>query len=100
MTKEENILWYRYLKTYPIQFRRQYVIKNYIVDFYCHKAKLAVELDGSGHYEPQNAEYDRKRTEILAQQGVMVIRYTNLDVLKSFQSVCQSIHEAVEKRII
>ena len=46
-TKEESLLWGHFLSRYPLRFRRQYVIGNYIVDFYCHQAKLAVELDGS-----------------------------------------------------
>jgi very-short-patch-repair endonuclease len=52
-TKEENLLWYNFLRLYKPQFRRQYVIGNYIVDFYCHRAKLVVELDGSQHCEPK-----------------------------------------------
>ena len=46
-TKEEALLWYNFLSKYPLRFRRQYIIGNYIVDFYCHKAKLVIELDGS-----------------------------------------------------
>ena len=53
MTKEERHLWYDFLKAYPIQFKRQYPIGNYIVDFYCYKARLVVELDGSQHCEPE-----------------------------------------------
>lgn len=50
-TKEENKLWYQFLRTYPVQFRRQVVFGPYILDFYCAAAKLAVELDGSQHFE-------------------------------------------------
>ncbi len=62
MTKEENTLWYQFLRKYPIQFRRQYLVGNYIVDFYCYKAKLVVEVDGSQHYDPAGQEYDRIRS--------------------------------------
>ena len=65
MTKEERHLWYDFLKTYPIQFKRQYPIGCYITDFYCYRAKLVVELDGSQHCDPQEIEYDRKRTAFL-----------------------------------
>ncbi len=65
MTREENTLWYQFLKTYPIQFRRQYVVGNYIVDFYCHKAKLVIELDESQHFDPAAVEYDKERTAFL-----------------------------------
>ena len=96
MTKEENLLWYRFLRKYPLQFRRQYVIGSYIVDFYCHKAKLVVELDGSQHYSSEQREYDEKRTEYLKQQGIKVIRFSNLDVLKEFCNVCESIDAAIK----
>ena len=93
-TKEESLLWYNFLSQYPLRFRRQYVIGNYIVDFYCHKAKLAIELDGSGHYEPATAEKDRIRTAYLNEQDVRVLRFTNLDVLRNFRAVCEQIHTA------
>ena len=53
MTKEERHLWYDFLKEYPVQFKRQVPFESYIVDFYCHQAKLVVELDGSQHYEKE-----------------------------------------------
>ena len=96
-TKEEAKLWYQFLRKYPLQFRRQYKIGNYIVDFYCHKAKLAVELDGSGHYEPEQVEKDKKRTEFINQQGVHVLRFTNTDVQHNFYSICSCIDNAVKK---
>ena len=69
MTKEEAHLWYQFLCRYPLRFRRQYVIGNYIADFYCHQAKLVVELDGSQHYSPEEIEYDQRRTTYLQMQG-------------------------------
>ena len=51
MTKEEKRLWYDFLKSYPIQFNRQKVIGNYIVDFYCKSANIVIEIDGAQHYE-------------------------------------------------
>ena len=98
-TKEENLLWYKFLRRYPAQFRRQYVIGNYIVDFYCHKAKLAVELDGSQHYEPEGVQYDHARTQYLESQGVLVLRFSNLDVLQHFDRVCEAIHQMVQVRV-
>ena len=98
MTKEEAHLWYQYLCRTENRFRRQFVIGNYIVDFYCHTAKLVVELDGSQHYTPGEMEYDRKRTAYLEQQGLEVVRFTNLDVMQRFSDVCGAIHEIVEAR--
>ena len=97
-TKEEARLWYQFLNRYPCRFRRQYVIGNYIADFYCHKARLVVELDGSQHYEPEEMDYDRKRTEYLKSQGLQVLRFTNLDVQRRFRGVCEAIDIAVKER--
>ena len=58
MTKEERKLWYEYLSKYPYRFRRQVTCGNYILDFYCAAAKLAVELDGSQHYDADGLLYD------------------------------------------
>jgi very-short-patch-repair endonuclease len=70
MTKEEAHLWYQCLCRAKYRFRRQYVIGNYIVDFYCHQAKLVIELDGPQHYTPEEMEYDKKRTAYLESQGL------------------------------
>ena len=93
-TKEENLLWHNFLKKYPMRFRRQYVIGNYIVDFYCHQPKLVVELDGSQHYDPAQQEKDQQRTAYLASQGLTVLRFTNLEVTRQFSVVCQAIDDA------
>ena len=91
MTKEEAKLWYQFLRLYIPRFHRQYVIGNYIVDFYCHQAKLVVELDGSQHCEPEEIVYDQIRTAYLQSQGLEVLRFSNLDVMRQFQSVCEVI---------
>ena len=91
MTKEERKLWHEFLKLQPIRFRRQYVIGDYIVEFYCHQAKLVIELDGSQHYEPDAIEKDKMRTTYLQSQGLTVIRFTNLDVTRNFRGVCETI---------
>ena len=92
------MLWYRFLCRYPLRFRRQYVIGNYIADFYCHKAKLVVELDGSQHYTPDEQAYDRKRTAYLESQGLFVLRYSNLDVLRKFDNVCEAVDTMAKER--
>ena len=99
MTKEERHLWYDFLKEYPVQFKRQYVIGSYIVDFYCYQARLVVELDGSQHYEPNAVEYDRNRTAYLQKQGLLVMRFSNLDVITQFRAVCEAIDTAVNNRM-
>ena len=98
MTKEEAHLWYQYLCRTKSRFRRQYVIGNYIVDFYCHAAKLVVELDGSQHCTPEKVEYDKNRTVYLESQGLKVVRFSNLDVMRRFRDVCETIDRIVEER--
>ena len=88
-----------FLKTYPVQFRRQYQIGYYYVDFFCYKAKLIVELDGSQHCSPEVLAYDKARTDFLQEQGFFVQRFSNLDVMKNFQAVCEAIHQTVEERM-
>ena len=97
-TKEEAKLWYHFLRRYPLQFRRQCPFGNYIVDFYCAKAKLVVELDGSQHYEPQALIQEGERTAYLESLGLKVLRYANNDVLERFSQVCESIDMEVKSR--
>ena len=91
MTKEERHLWYDFLREYPEKFTRQKVLGKYIVDFYCAKANIVIELDGSQHYEDKGLINDEKRTEYLEQYGIKVNRISKLDVLKNFEGVCQYI---------
>ena len=99
MTPQERKLWYLFLRTYPVRFQRQKPIGNYIVDFYCAKAKLIIELDGGGHYVCNRPEKDFIRTEYLEQAGYRVVRFLNTDVDKKFESVCQKIELEVKKSL-
>ena len=98
-TKEENHLWYDFLKTYPVQFKRQYQIGLYYADFYCYRARIVIELDGSQHYELEGAEYDSRRTAFLEKQGLLVLRFSNYDIWKYFPGVCETIDQAVRERV-
>lgn len=98
-TKEENKLWYQYLRTFPVKFHRQRVIGNYITDFFCPKAKLVIELDGSQHFEEKAHKKDLDRTDFLYSLGIKVIRFTNLEVNTQFEAVCLSIQNEVNNRI-
>ena len=99
MTKEERRLWYEYLRQYTHQFRRQVTFGHYILDFYCAAAKLAIELDGSQHYETDGQQYDEKRDAWLESQGIQVLRFSNTDVLRNLDGVCQVIDMTVKDRI-
>ena len=95
MTAEERKLWYDFLRTYPLLFLRQKIIGGYIADFYCAKAGLIVEIDGSQHYRDEAAEYDAARTEYFESLGLKVVRISNIEVNKNFRGVCEYIDEVV-----
>ena len=98
MTPWERKLWYNYLRGYPVRFQRQKAIGEYIVDFYCAQARLAVELDGGGHFETAQIEADRRRTADLEAMGLRVVRFANSEVSQNFAGVCQMIDMEVQAR--
>lgn len=94
MTSAEQILW-QALRANRLQgwhFRRQQVIDGFIVDFYCHAARLVIEVDGDIH--KQQAVYDKDRDKILAAQGVRVLRFQNSDILQNLEHVLTQITQA------
>ena len=99
MTKEERHLWYDFLRSYPVRFSRQKVLGKYIADFYCAEAKLVIELDGTQHYEPDNAQKDDERTEFLKEYGLKVIRIPNNEIGRNFRGVCEYIDAAVKQSL-
>ena len=99
MTKEEKHLWYDFLKDNEVRFLRQKVIDNYIVDFYCSKLKLAIELDGSQHYSAEGKEYDTIRTGFIEKRGIEVLRIPNNQIKENFEGICRFIDKEVRRRI-
>ncbi len=99
MTKEEKHLWYDFLRSYPVRFLRQKVIDNYIVDFYCHEARLIIELDGSQHYEDKGLLNDKIRTERIEGRNLTVIRIPNNEVNSNFSGVCEYIDSCVKESL-
>ena len=91
MTPWERKLWYEFLRNYPVRFQRQKAIGDYIVDFYCAKVGLVVELDGGGHYTAEQAKKDNLRTKELERMKLTVIRICNLDIDRNFHGVCEYI---------
>ena len=98
-TPEENHLWYDFLCNYEVRFQRQKTIGNFIADFYCFKAKLVIELDGSQHYTPEGRDKDAFRTSILEEFDLLVIRFTNGQINNNFEGVCYLIDKIVKQRI-
>ena len=86
-TPEENKRWHILLKKFKPRFFRQRIIGNYIVDFYCPKLKLIIEIDGVQHYLPETQNYENKRTEFLENSGYKILRFTNHDINKKIRNV-------------
>ena len=95
-TKQENHLWYDFLSKYEVRFQRQKAIDNFIADFYCHQARLIIEIDGSQHYTEEGREKDEIRTEVLEEYGLTVIRFTNHQINTNFRGVCDYIDAVVQ----
>lgn len=99
MTQCEEIIWER-LKGKQIQglrFRRQHPIDFFIVDFYCHKARLVIEIDGEIH--KSKVEYDDGRSAEIEKFGIKVIRFTNDDIVDNIEAVIRMIELVVRERI-
>ncbi|PZM81984.1 endonuclease [Candidatus Gracilibacteria bacterium] len=95
MTEPEKKLWFGFFmdfqKIHKIRVLRQRIIDNFIVDFYIPKAKIVVEVDGESHFTENGKIYDEERANILNGLGLKVIRFTNLEIGKNFDGVCESI---------
>ena len=99
MTKEEKHLWYDFLRTYPVRFLRQKVMDTFIADFYCHEARLVVELDGSQHYQTDGLLKDAIRTRKIENRNLTVIRIPNNAVHANFRGVCEYIDLCVKESL-
>lgn len=91
MTPQERKLWYEFLRSHPLKVYRQRIIGEYIVDFYCAAARLVVEIDGGQHFTEDGEAYDQKRSAFLADMGLCVVRYSNLDIAQNFAGVCSDL---------
>ncbi len=98
MTPEERRLWYDYLKNQPYTVRRQYILGDYIVDFFIPQYKIVIELDGSQHMSEEGKRHDGIRDKYLAENGITVLRYSNSDINKKFHSVCKNISLIIKSK--
>ena len=98
-TPQENHLWYDFLSSYPIRFQRQKAIDNFIADFYCHKAKLIIEIDGLQHSTEEGKKNDEFRTEILESYNLKVVRISNRQINTNFRGVCAYIDSVVKESL-
>ncbi len=93
MTEEENVLW-EFLKQKPkgFKFRRQHPFHVYVLDFYCHKAKLSIEVDGKFHDHPDQKRLDDRRTDDLQKRGITEIRFSNEEIRANLDKVLSIIY--------
>ncbi len=98
MTKHETIIWEQLKrnKILGLRFKAQHPIHKYAVDFYCHKLRLAIEIDGENHQKPSQLEYDVGRTADLNNFGIHVMRFTNLEVESNLENVVEQIRAFCE----
>ncbi|MFH1367333.1 MAG: endonuclease domain-containing protein [Patescibacteria group bacterium] len=99
LSRAEIYLWSR-VKNKQIlgyKFRRQYSVGNFVVDFYCPKLKLAIEVDGPSHFTKEAREYDKNREEYIKSFGIRFLRVTNLDVYRNMEGVIDKIIEIIKK---
>ncbi len=99
-TDAERALWRRLRAKQldGLKFRRQHVIGRFIVDFYCHECRLAVELDGGQHGEAGHGRRDDARTAFLESRGVAVLRYSNLEALRETEAVLENLRRRAAAR--
>ncbi len=100
LTGAEKKLWFEYLRGYKYRFVRQKVIGNYIVDFYCQKLKLGIEVDGETHLGGKNEQYDKVRTNELMRYGIKIVRFWNNDIFYGMGEVQRIIEEEIKRREI
>ena len=99
MTPQERRLWYCFLKNYPIKIYRQRSIDRFVVDFYCSRAHIVIEIDGGQHVMPEGKRYDEMRDQILQGYGLEVIRIYNTDIDKNFEGVCEWLDRKLKSRL-
>ncbi len=97
MTRQERRLWYDCLRYIRPRFRRQEIIGDYIADFFCSKAQMIIEVDGSQHYEDKGLREDSARTTYFHALGIKVLRFSNKDVDTRFNGVAEAILLALQE---
>ncbi len=98
-TKTEILLWekLRAKRLGGFKFRQQHPFGRFVLDFYCHSAKLSIEIDGEIHKADGNEEYDALRTKILKDEGIREIRFTNQEILNEIEKVTRKILQELNK---
>lgn len=100
MTKWEICLWneLKNKKMFGFKVRRQYGVKNYVIDFYCPKLKLAIEVDGDVHYFKDKKVKDEQKNQALKERGIFLIRIKNSDLEDDYESMIKFLEDLFLKR--
>jgi very-short-patch-repair endonuclease len=98
LSKAEVIMWKHLLNKQMrgYKFRRQYSVDQYVIVFYCPELKLAIEIDGDSHFVPGAEDYDNERQEYIEKYGIHFMRFTNEDVNRNIDGVCQALYDKIE----
>ncbi|RKY55240.1 MAG: hypothetical protein DRP89_03715 [Candidatus Neomarinimicrobiota bacterium] len=99
MPEAEIILWSKLKgkQIYGYKFRRQYSVGSYIIDFYCPKLKLAIEVDGMSHFQPGSETRDNERQKYIETYGIQFLRYINTDIYENLEGVIEQIGETIHE---
>jgi len=102
MTDAENRLWLKLCRKQlsGLQFYRQRIIRNFIVDFYCPRARLVIEVDGGQHYHGKIEAKDKIRDELLTNMGLKVLRFSDGDVLNRIEAVLEEIYRSLNPLVL
>ncbi len=97
MPKAESLLWQqlRGKQLNGFKFRRQFSVNQYVLDFYCPEAKLAIEVDGDSHFDDEAMQYDRIRQQSIEALGIHFLRFTNDEVFQSLDEVLKKVLENI-----
>jgi very-short-patch-repair endonuclease len=98
MSKAEVLLWTHLSRKQMLgyKFRRQYGVDKFVVDFYCPKLKLAIEIDGPSHAEQEGVAYDKMRQSYIEGLGIQFVRFQNDEIYEDMQSVLESIASKIK----
>ncbi len=100
MPQPELLLWkkIRGKQLSDYKFRRQFSVGNYILDFYCPKKKLGIEIDGDSHFTKQGIKNDKIRQSTIEEFGILIIRFTNKEVITNIDTVLSNIQHYLHQR--
>jgi very-short-patch-repair endonuclease len=99
LSKSEAVMWIHLSRKQinGFKFRRQYSVNQYVIDFYCPRLKLTIEIDGDSHYGSLSQKYDNERQKYIESFGIQFLRFTNDDICTNLDSVLQMIYDWTER---